>query len=483
MPVLLCILDGWGCSTGGKYDAIHQAHTPYWTHLLKSYPSCNIATSGDAVGLPHNQMGNSEIGHMTIGSGRTIEHSLIRLNKELPHITNNQNFKNFLNKIKGHKCHLMGLTSPGGVHSHIDHINTLLKALTDNNIPVELHAFLDGRDTPPQSALQYTEKMNPSTICGRYYSMDRDKNWDRTQKSYETIMLANSKRVQSAQRAIEHYYSQGITDEFIPPTTIGDYDGIKRGDGILMANFRPDRVSQILTAFNGQADFSHDIPLHILGTIKYSEKLQIQSILPSIKINNTLGEVLEKNNMKQLRIAETEKYAHVTFFFNGGKEGQYRNEERILVASPKVKTYDLKPEMSAFEITNLLIPTINNNDFDLIVLNYANPDMVGHTGNMQATIKAVEAIDQCLKKLIPVALNNNIDTIITADHGNVELMYDEVSKSPYTAHTTGEVPLILVSNKNDITLTNGTLSDIAPTILKLLKIKPPHEMSGNVILQ
>ncbi|MBQ4874829.1 MAG: 2,3-bisphosphoglycerate-independent phosphoglycerate mutase [Rickettsiaceae bacterium H1] len=484
MPTLLCILDGWGYGTNNKYNAISRAYIPYWNHLMKSYPHCKILTSGRAVGLPEGQMGNSEVGHMTIGSGRIIDHSLIRINKVLDNIGNNKNYTDFIKKIKTNngKCHVLGLLSPGGVHAHVDHIKYLISLLEKDNVQMVLHSFLDGRDTLPKSALDHLKNLRSTTICGRYYAMDRDQNLDRTKKAYDLIMYGHNEKVsRSAEEAINYYYEQNITDEFIPPTVIGYYSGIKTGDGILLCNFRPDRVRQILSALFGNYDFSHQIKPEILGMVEYSKNLKIKSILPNIKINNTLGELVSRNNMKQLRIAETEKYAHVTFFFNGGNEKKYPNEERILIPSPKVATYDLKPEMSAYEITNVLEKVLNENQFDLIVVNYANPDMVAHSGKMKETVQAIETIDKCLSKIIPITIKNKIDTIITADHGNAEFMYDELSKSQHTAHTTNPVPLIFVSDKK-ATLNDGQLSDIAPTILQLLNIPKPQEMTGSSII-
>lgn len=484
MPVLLCILDGWGHSTAEHNNAIHSADTPYWDYLIKTHPNCKIATSGNSVGLPEGQMGNSEVGHMTIGAGRIIKHALVRINEELPKIQHNNNFNDFLLKLKKNnsKCHLVGLLSPGGVHSHIEHICHLNQILEKQNIEVALHAFLDGRDTPPQSAMKYISTLTPSTICGRYYAMDRDNNLDRTRKAYELVMFAKSKKqFASAKQAITHYYSEEITDEFILPTAIGDYSGVKPGDGILMCNFRADRTKQLLAMLKEHTNLPSAIPFELLGIIDYSRELKIKSIFPTINIANTLGAIISKNNMKQLRIAETEKYAHVTFFFNGGYEKAYPNEARILIPSPKVATYDLKPEMSAFEITNRLENILTKNEFDLIVLNFANPDMVGHSGNLSATIKAIETIDQCLNKIIPLTLRKNIDTIITADHGNAETMYDQSSGSIHTFHTTNSVPLIFTSDKKAL-VRDGNLSDIAPSILELLKLPRPDDMTGRSLL-
>ncbi len=482
MAVLLCILDGWGHSDNQKYNAIYKTKTPYWDHLTKLYPKCKIAASGKAVGLPPGQMGNSEIGHTTIGSGRIIEHSLIRLNREIKNINKNKSVTNFCNKIKKNNgiCHLVSLLSPGGVHSHINHIMSLQNFLQKYSIATKLHAILDGRDTPPRSAIQHIEHFSPNTICGRYYAMDRDKNWHRTKKAYNLIMYGQGEKFISAEKAINNFYDRGIIDEFILPTVIGDYNGMQEGDGVIICNFRPDRVKQLVAALNGKTDFSNTLLPEVLGMVEYSQELQQESILPKLKITDTLGEVVARNNMKQLRIAETEKYSHVTFFFNGGSEEQFSNEERILIPSPKVDTYDLMPEMSAFEITDKLINEIAENKFDLIVLNYANPDMVGHSGNINATIKAIETIDQCLKKLVPTAIQNGMETIITADHGNAELMYDDANNSPHTSHTTNPVPLLLISNKK-VTLKDGGLADIAPTILKLLNLTKPSIMTGNAL--
>ncbi len=478
MSTLLCILDGWGINENDNspYDAISKAETPFWDSLLKLHPHCKLTASGAAVGVPKGQMGNSEVGHMTIGSGRIIDQSLTRINKELPHLSKNQNFNNFIERIgeNNGRCHLLGLFSPGGVHSHIQHIETIISTLKKEGIQILLHAFLDGRDTLPKSALEYTQGFNLSTLCGRYYAMDRDKNFNRTQAAYNAIMNGDStSKFESASECIESYYKKGITDEFIPPTIIGNYDNFKEGDGILICNFRADRIKQILSLLT-----QYPKKLNILGLVEYSKELQIPSILPNINIKNTLGEIISKHNMKQLRIAETEKYAHVTFFFNGGKETKYNGEERILIPSPKVSTYDKKPEMSAYEMTSKLKQTIEANTFDLIVVNYANPDMVAHSGDMNATLMAIETIDDCLQTLIPIARKNNIDVIITADHGNAEQMYDELRESCDTTHTTNPVPLILLSNKDIGLNCNGQLADIAPTILHLLNLPVPKEMTG-----
>lgn len=477
MSVILCILDGWGIGPSSKYNAIYQANTPHYDRLIKKFPSALISTSGRDVGLPDGQMGNSEVGHMTIGSGRIIDQDLVRVSKALDNLDDNANVQNFITNLK--RVHILGLLSDGGVHAHSDHIYKIAEYLIKKNIDVAIHAFLDGRDTPPRSALRFVHPLYEDrikTICGRYYAMDRDNNWGRTKSAYDLIVSGISEnRFDSLESAINYFYASNVTDEFIPTTIIGDYAGIKEGDGILIANFRADRIRQITSEL-----IRNKYP-QILTMTQYFDDLRLPTILPKQRVINTLGELVSNSGIKQLRIAETEKYAHVTYFFNCGRESLLENEEQVLVDSPSVKTYNMKPEMSAEKITEKLIPKMLSKEFDLIILNYANADMVGHTGDLQATIKAIETVDRCLEKVLNAAMVTNSTLIITADHGNAECMYDDRNKMPHTAHTTNYVPLIIVSDSVK-KINNGRLSDLAPTILEILNIKKPAEMSGNNLI-
>ncbi len=483
-PILLCILDGWGIGDeSDSFNSIARAQVPNYQRFLKTYPHSQLETSGLAVGLPEGQMGNSEVGHMTIGAGRVIFQDLPRINNAIKDGSLAQN--PLLQKIIAAKktCHLMGLLSDGGVHSHIDHIIFLAEFLAKNGVEVVLHAFLDGRDVAQKSALLYLEKcqnIKIATVSGRYYAMDRDQKWDRIQLATDAIISAQAPKFSDAISAVKKSYEENITDEFVKPCVIADYAGIKEGDSLIFANFRADRARQISEKLFEITKFSH-----ALAATQYSEKLDAhyETLFPPVDVKNSLPEILSAHKLAQLRIAETEKYAHVTFFFSCGQEKEFLGEERILVKSPAVATYDLKPEMSAEEVGEKLRAAIEADKFDFIVVNYANPDMVGHSGMLDPSIKAVEAIDAQLGRLEKIILEKNGLMLISADHGNIECMVDE-NHQPHTAHTTNPVPLILVGNDvGDKKLSDGSLADIAPTILALMNIAQPKEMSGNSLVK
>ncbi|WCR53799.1 MAG: 2-3-bisphosphoglycerate-independent phosphoglycerate mutase [Wolbachia endosymbiont of Ctenocephalides orientis wCori] len=497
--VVLCILDGWGNGLeNSQYNPISNTKPPCWQHITSKYPKCNLSACGIDVGLPEGQIGNSEVGHMNIGSGRVVMQSLQRINQELDKIENNQNLKNFISDLKNNDgvCHIAGLVSDGGVHSHQKHISILANKISQQGIKVVIHAFLDGRDTLPNSAKKcFQEFKNDisgndieiATVSGRYYAMDRDNRWERTREAYGAIAFAKAPRHDDVISLINENYQNNITDEFIKPTIIGNYQGIMPEDGVLLANFRADRMIQIAKMLNGDPlvhDSAANKPCSILCMMKYSNDLGIPYLFPPLSFTNTLGQVIEDNKLRQLRIAETEKYAHVTFFLNCGKEDPFLGEERILIPSPKVATYDLQPEMSAFKLTEILVGKIHSQEFALIVVNYANPDMVGHTGNIKAAEKAVLEVDQYLAKVFNAVKEiGNTTLIITADHGNIECMFDEKNNTPHTAHTLNSVPFIVCSAScNDFKLRDGKLSDIAPTILQLLDIKKPNEMTGSSLI-
>ncbi|WP_264338093.1 2,3-bisphosphoglycerate-independent phosphoglycerate mutase [Wolbachia endosymbiont (group A) of Cheilosia soror] len=492
--VVLCILDGWGNGVeNSKYNAISNANPPCWQYISSNYPKCSLSACGTDVGLPGGQIGNSEVGHMNIGSGRVVIQSLQRINQEIGTIENNVNLQSFINDLKSKNgvCHIMGLVSDGGVHSHQKHISTLANKISQHGIKVVIHAFLDGRDTLPNSGKKCIQEFTKSikgndtriaTVSGRYYAMDRDNRWKRTIEAYEAIAFAKAPCHDNAVSLIDENYQNNITDEFIRPAVIGDYQGIKPEDGVLLANFRADRMIQLASILLGKTDYAKVAKFSsILSMMKYKEDLKIPYIFPPTSFADTLGQTIEDNKLRQLRIAETEKYAHVTFFFNCGKEEPFSGEERILIPSPKVQTYDLQPEMSAFELTEKLVEKIHSQEFALIVVNYANPDMVGHTGNIKAAEKAVLAVDDCLAKVLSaVKKSSNTALIVTADHGNVECMFDEENNTPHTAHTLNKVPFIV--SCNNLKLRDGRLSDIAPTILQLLGIKKPDEMTGSSLI-
>lgn len=499
------ILDGWGYRSPKTPDnAIEMGHTPNWHRMYNDNPHSLIETYGLAVGLPEGQMGNSEVGHTNIGAGRVVMQDLPKIDQAIKDGSFAQNpvLVNMIKTLKSNDgaAHVMGLMSPGGVHSSQAHIAALCKILAQNGIRVWVHAFLDGRDTPPSSAVDFLAdfeksiaglpKVKIATIEGRFYAMDRDKRWDRVELAYNNIAFAEGKRFASADEAIKASYADKVTDEFVVPCVIGDYQGITDGDAVLMANFRADRAREILYAL-ADAEFSgftrkKTVKLSdSVGMTEYSVDHQrfMHTMYPPEALTNILGEVVADHGLTQLRIAETEKYAHVTFFFNGGEEREFKGEERILIASPKVATYDLKPEMSVYEVTEQLVKAIEDKRFDVIICNYANGDMVGHTGVMEAALKAVAAVDDCLGKVEKAIKDVGGVMIVTADHGNVEKMIDEKTGEPYTAHTVGKVPAILVNDKSGVTgLKDGKLADLAPTMLELLHIDQPSEMTGHSLL-
>ena len=498
-PILLCILDGFGIGNNedSDHDAVKIAQTPCIDQLLKNFPHTELQTSGKAVGLPEGQMGNSEVGHITIGSGRIILQDLPRINQA---ISNGELGKNrLLKKLvefhnnNGKNIHLLGLCSDGGVHSHIEHFLFLAKLLAEKQLNIKLHLFLDGRDTAPNSASIYLDKIDKlckkhsnikvATVSGRFYAMDRDKRWERTELAYNAIENGLGNKFINPQNYLNKQYQENILDEFIIPAVSENYKGIEEGDSLIFTNFRSDRIRQIAEILvKKPKNLSYKI-----GMTPYSKTLDmsLEYLFPELPISNTLGEIISSEGKKQLRIAETEKYAHITFFFNGGREEAYRNEDRILIQSPNVSTYDLKPEMSAYELTEELINAMNNKSYDLIVINYANGDMVGHSGKMDATIKAIETLDKCLEQIYSEIQKNNGILIITADHGNAEYMFNTKINSPHTSHTLNPVPFILVGNEflqSNVKLEKGNLSDIAPTILKIMNINQPVEMTGKSLI-
>ena len=504
-PVMLLILDGWGYREKTTADnAIEQGNTPNWHYLLDNYPHCFVETSGYDVGLPEGQMGNSEVGHTNLGAGRVVMQDLPKIDLAIKDGTLEKNpvLVQMINKLKQTNgvCHLMGLMSPGGVHSHQTHIEAMCRILQKNGIKVSVHAFLDGRDTPPQSAKGFLQEFENSikdlpnvkvaTISGRFYAMDRDKRWDRVEKAYNNIVLADGNRFATSDDAITESYKNNVTDEFVIPAVIGDYNGAKDDDAVLMINFRADRAREILYAL-GDKEFSGFERkkvinfIDLVGMVEYSvdHNRFMRTIFAPESLKNIFGEVVANHGLTQLRIAETEKYAHVTFFFNGGEEKEFKGEERILINSPKVATYDLKPEMSVYEVTSALVDVIEKQKYDVIICNFANGDMVGHTGIMDAALKAVASVDDCLGQVMRAIKSVGGVLLVTADHGNVEKMIDEKTGEPYTAHTVGKVQAVLYNTEDSVDhLKDGRLADIAPTLLDLMKIEKPLEMTGNSLI-
>ena len=491
-PLLLCIMDGCGIKENEYGNAFVQANTPNFDYLLKTFPNCKIDASGKSVGLPAGQMGNSEVGHMNIGAGRVVYQALELINNAIEEETiyQNEGLLEVINHSKNNnsKLHLVGLISDGGVHSHINHLLALLDMCKKNELEnVYLHLFTDGRDVEPKSAYEYIKvvedklkELNMGTIAtigGRYYGMDRDNNYDRLIKAYDVIVNNNGPRHNSIEEFIKESYLNNITDEFLVPTIFADNGNITENDGIIAFNFRKDRLKELFTALTNpdfnDMEVTHFNNVKTITMMPVVESVKAPSAFEDPSLKNILGEYLEKNGLSQLRIAETEKYAHVTFFFDGGKEEDYQNEKKILIASPKVATYDLKPEMSCYEVTDALLPELSN--FDVIILNFANGDMVGHTGVMDAAIKAVEAVDYNLGRIYEKVNELGGVMIITADHGNCEEMLDE-DGNVLTAHTTNLVPLIIT--KNNLKLNDGKLGDIAPTMIDLLNLDIPKEMTG-----
>lgn len=507
-PLVFMILDGFGYSENTAHNAIAKASTPQWDQWWKNEPHTLLEASGKPVGLPNQQMGNSEVGHMHIGAGRMISQDFTRINQAIASGEFNTNplFIQTLNQLKQtqNTLHIMGLLSPGGVHSHEDHLFAFLDVCRQQNFEnIALHLFLDGRDTPPQSALKSiqhleqkltdTQNIRICSITGRYYALDRDNRWDRIEPVYQLLTTGESNRIfKTAEDAIHAYYQDNISDEFIPPTQIGNPKSIQDNDAIFFFNFRSDRARQLTKAFITHPfdAFPRKKPPKLAGFISmtcYADDLKTQAVFPTATLQDTLGEVLAKDHLRQLRVAETEKYAHVTFFLNGGQEQPFKNEDRVLIPSPKVSRYNLKPEMSAPEITTVICDAIKNQTHDVIICNYANADMVGHTGDFNATCQAISCLDQAMKTIGEALKAVNGQLLITADHGNAESMFDVDHQQPHTAHTTNLVPLLYVGDKHwhfksSPHHSQHSLIDIAPTILTLLGIQPPKAMNGHALL-
>jgi len=497
-PVVLCVLDGWGHRQETEHNAIALAATPVWDRLTADRPFGLLATAGAAVGLPEGQMGNSEVGHMTIGAGRVVLQDLPRIHAAVADgsLARNPALLSLIGKLRdsGGRCHLMGLVSPGGVHSHQDHVVAIARIVSEADVPVRVHAFLDGRDVPPRSAidglpgfeaaLRVLPDARIATVAGRYFAMDRDQRWDRTARSYDALVSARGQPAESAEAAVAESYARDAGDEFVEPTVIAGYAGMADGDGLIMANFRADRARQIVTAlldpaFDGFARTRCVRFAASCGMCSYSETLDrlAEPLFPPLAVTDHLGAVVSRAGLRQLRLAETEKYAHVTFFLNGGEEKEMAGEERVLVPSPKVATYDLKPEMSAAAVTDRAVGAIAGGRFDLIVVNYANTDMVGHSGNLGAAMAAVAAVDRCLGRLAEAVETAGGALLITADHGNAERMCGADGETPHTAHTNGPVPAVLAGAPG-VALGDGALADVAPTVLDLMGLPAPAAMTG-----
>jgi len=506
-PVILCVLDGWGHREERAHNAIALARTPSLDRLFASSPHVLLNASSSDVGLPLGQMGNSEVGHMNLGAGRVVVQDLPRVDAAIADGTLFQTpvFADLIGTLRksGGTCHVLGLLSPGGVHAHQTHIAAFAREVAAHDVPVAIHAFLDGRDTPPKSALAYLSEflselpetgVTMATVSGRYYGMDRDQRWERVERAYRAIALGEGGHAGDPIEAVSAAYEAGITDEFIAPTAIGSYAGMAAGDGLVMMNFRSDRAREILSAlvdpsFDGFARAGMNDFASRVGLVSYSAALdrQLTALLPPVAVLASLGELIAAAGLNQLRIAETEKYAHVTFFFNGGVEEPFAGEERILIPSPKVATYDLKPEMSAFDVTDQLIEAIERGHFDFILVNYANTDMVGHTGNLDAAISAVEAVDTCVSRVADAVVKSGGTLIVTADHGNAERMFDPTTAQAHTAHTTELVPCLIVNARSQglaqgLAKKEGRLADVAPTVLALLGISQSDQMTGRSLI-
>lgn len=504
-PLVLLILDGWGYREEDKDNAINNANKPNWDHLWENYPHTLIDASGKDVGLPNGQMGNSEVGHVNIGSGRIVYQELSRIDNEIKDGSFAKNIelsKAIDSAIQQNKAvHIMGLLSPGGVHSHIDHIRAMISVAHKRGAQeIYVHAFLDGRDTPPQSALPWITEIDDllqdlnvgriASLCGRYFAMDRDSRWDRVEQAYNLLTEGEARyTATTAIKGLEQAYDRNENDEFVSATIIEDsaHPAVKVGDGdaLIYMNFRADRARALAYAFaNDDFDgFTRKVRphCHFVTLTQCAEAIKAPSAYSPIMLKNVFGQYLADLGLTQLRIAETEKYAHVTFFFNGGIEQPFKGEDRILVKSPDVATYDLQPEMSAYELTDKLVGAIHSGKYNVIICNYANSDMVGHTGKYSAAIKAIEALDQCVYEVITATQEVGGEALITADHGNSDMMVDPITGKPHTAHTTNPVPLIYVGRNAEVKYNNGRLSDIAPTMLTLMGIEPPKEMTGRAL--
>jgi 2,3-bisphosphoglycerate-independent phosphoglycerate mutase len=498
---MLMILDGWGWREEAENNAVRLAHTPHFDRLWAASPHAFLKTSGLDVGLPPGQMGNSEVGHLNLGAGRVVMQDLPRINQAIADGSLRQALagSGLVDALKasGGACHLLGLVSPGGVHAHQDHAVALAHLLVEQDIPVRIHIFTDGRDTPPRSAAGYVRAFAAAlppqaviaSLTGRYYAMDRDNRWERVETAWRAMVLGEGPEFADASSAIEAAYAQGVTDEFIPASVIGSYGGMEDGDGLLSFNFRSDRIREILDAvlfpqFDGFARSRRPVLAKAVSMTSYSAELD--AVMPALfapqTLANGLGETVAKAGLAQIHMAETEKYPHVTYFFNGGEETPYPREDRVMVPSPKVATYDLQPQMSAPELTERAVEAIASGRYDLVVLNFANPDMVGHTGVLSAAIAAVETVDAGLGRIAEAVAQAGGALLVTADHGNCELMVDPETGAPHTAHTTFPVP-VMVTGSEAKGLADGRLADIAPTLLALLAVPQPAEMTGSSLLR
>jgi 2,3-bisphosphoglycerate-independent phosphoglycerate mutase len=498
-PVMLMILDGWGWREDSTDNAIRLANTPNFDRLWAGCPHAFLRTSGEDVGLPDGQMGKSEVGHLNIGAGRVVMQDLPRIGRAIADgsLGRMAAVETLIAALQasGGVCHLLGLVSPGGVHAHQEHAVALARVMVQAGIKVCVHVFTDGRDTPPRSgaeAVAWLQARLPdgaaiATISGRYYAMDRDHRWDRVSKAFETIVHASGPVFADAASVLDDAYGRDVTDEFVVPCAVGRYEGMADGDGILSFNFRADRIRELLGAMLDPAfdGFARTMPKLVgaVGMTRYSDDLAplMDSIFPPQSMSNILGEIVSAAGRKQVRLAETEKYPHVTYFFNGGREQPFAGEERVMVPSPKVATYDLQPEMSAPALTDRAVEAIGSGQFDLVVLNFANPDMVGHTGNLAAAMAAVEAVDVGLGRIAAAIAAQGGALLVTADHGNAELMRDPVTGAPHTAHTTNLVPVLLAA-PGVTHLAEGRLADLAPTLLALLGVAQPDEMTGRSLI-
>jgi 2,3-bisphosphoglycerate-independent phosphoglycerate mutase len=487
-PFVLIVLDGFGYRADLNGNAIANARTPHWSTLWNMYPHALLSASGTDVGLPAGQMGNSEVGHLNIGAGRIVYQDSLRISDAIQNDTFSQNLvlqKTIQAIHPSHRLHLLGLLSDGGVHSLQTHLEALIQLC--QHTPTTLHLFLDGRDTPPKSALTYLKRLETflkpypqvqiGSLIGRYYAMDRDNRLDRTQLAYQCLTEKSDIVYSSAIEAVEASYQAGITDEFIRPIALPEYHPIQAGDVVICFNFRADRMRQLAQLLTQTPTLSAFTTL-----THYSDKLPATVAFPPIRLKNTLGEILSHQNLTQWRLAETEKYAHVTFFFNGGDETAYPGEKRCLIPSPRVATYDLKPEMSAFPLTDALVEAVQKKRYDVIICNYANADMVGHTGLLEATTAAIEVLDTCLGKVVAALQDVGGEALITADHGNAELMFDPLTQQPHTAHTVSPVPLLYVGTRGTL-IPEGRLCDVAPTLLDILKLPQPSDMTGKSLLR
>ncbi|HET6768633.1 MAG TPA: 2,3-bisphosphoglycerate-independent phosphoglycerate mutase [Chitinophagaceae bacterium] len=502
--VILVIMDGWGLGKVASADAIQHANTPFVTSLYSQYPNTTLTTCGAAVGLPEGQMGNSEVGHLNLGAGRIVYQELQRINVAIQDgsFAKNEVLLKAIRFAKKNKksLHLLGLVSDGGVHSHINHLKAIVDVCKKEDVnDVYIHAFTDGRDCDPKSGLGFMKELQAhlnnsvgkiASVSGRYYAMDRDKRWERIRLAYDALVNGAGEKATDAIAAVENSYDKNVTDEFIKPTIVIAEDQkplavIKDGDVAICFNFRTDRcreITQVLTQINMPEYGMRKLWLHYTTMAEYDKTYtDVHVIFDTDNLNNTLGEILQQHGLKQIRIAETEKYPHVSFFFSGGRENPFDGEKRIMIPSPKVATYDLKPEMSAYEVTDALLPEIKNNTADFICLNYANADMVGHTGIWDAAIKAVETVDKCVHQIVTAGLENGYTIFLTADHGNSDYMINE-DGSPNTAHTMNPVPFFIIDNEWKGNIKPGKLGDIAPTILTMMQLPIPKEMTGEVLI-